>query len=153
MSEKFEKISVICLEKGKYDLPSNVKVYSLGKESGRSKIKYVKNFLNFILGLHKDYDAVFVHMNQEYVLIGGFFWKLMRKKVYMWRNHRSESICTDIASVFVIKFCTSKYSYTAKYKTILMLGIDTNDFKYQISNTKLNKIKFCSWVELVLLKT
>ncbi|NLE07312.1 MAG: glycosyltransferase family 4 protein, partial [Parcubacteria group bacterium] len=79
LSEKFEKISVICLEKGKYDLPSNVKVYSLGKESGRSKIKYVKNFLNFILGLHKDYDAVFVHMNQEYVLIGGFFWKLMRK--------------------------------------------------------------------------
>ena len=150
LSEKFEKISVICLEKGKYDLPSNVKVYSLGKESGRSKIKYVKNFLNFILGLHKDYDAVFVHMNQEYVLIGGFFWKLMRKKVYMWRNHRSGSICTDIASVFCNKvFCTSKYSYTAKYKkTILMpAGIDTNDFKYH--KIKQNKILFLGRVSII----
>ena len=62
-SNRFEKVTVICLQKGEYNLPSNVKVYSLGKESGKSKIKYVKNFFNLILGLNREYDSVFIHMN------------------------------------------------------------------------------------------
>ena len=35
----FEKVTVICLEKGTYDLPQNVAVLSLGKEGQRSKVK------------------------------------------------------------------------------------------------------------------
>ena len=42
LSKRFEKVSVICLEKGNFNLPKNVEVFSLGKESGRSRIKYVK---------------------------------------------------------------------------------------------------------------
>jgi glycosyltransferase involved in cell wall biosynthesis len=147
LSKKVEKISVICLEKGFYDLPDNVKVYSLGKESGRSKIKYVNNFLNFILGLHKEYDSVFVHMNQEYILIGGFIWKILRKKVYFWRNHQYGNLFTMIAVGLSKRvFCTSKFAFVAKYKkTILMpVGINTNKFSIlnsQFSNRK-NKILF-----------
>jgi glycosyltransferase involved in cell wall biosynthesis len=135
-SKHFEKVSVICLEKGRYDLPKNVGVFSLGKESRRNKIKYVANFFRYILGLHADYDAVFVHMNQEYVLLGGFLWKILGKKIFMWRNHHSGSILTAIASLFCNKiFCTSKYSYTAKYKktTLMPVGIDTNLFKEDAS--------------------
>jgi len=36
-AKQFERISVICLERGINNPPSNVKVYSLGKESGRSR--------------------------------------------------------------------------------------------------------------------
>ena len=149
LAKKFEKVSVICLEKGSFDLPSNVRVYSLGKEAGRSKIKYVKNFINLILGLHKEYDSVLVHMNQEYILLGGFIWKILRKKVYFWRNHEQGNLLTTIAVALSNKvFCTSKFSYTAKYKkTILMpVGIDTDKFSisnFQFSNKK-NKILFLS---------
>jgi len=140
-SKRFEKISVICLEKGSFDLPNNVKVYSLGKESKRSKIKYVKNFFNLILGLHKDYDVVFVHMNQEYVLLGGIFWKIMRKKVFMWRNHPMGNFLTKI-SVWLSNevFCTSKFSFVARYKKteLMPAGIDTEKFNLFTHESMLN---------------
>ena len=147
--------------KGEYSLPSNVKVFSLGKEQqlrGRTdlgnfkrsvleeqwlKIKYALNFYKYIWQERKNYDAVLVHMNQEYVLLGGIFWKLFSKKIYMWRNHHSGYFLTDIAALFCIKvFCTSKFSFTAKYKkTILMpVGVDTNKF-IKLENPKVNKMK------------
>jgi glycosyltransferase involved in cell wall biosynthesis len=151
LSKKFEKISVICLEKGDYNLPQNVRVFSLGKESGRSKIKYIKNFMNLILGLHKEYDSVFIHMNQEYILLGGFIWKILRKKVYFWRNHQCGNLFTQIAIWLSNQvFYTSRFSFVAKSKkaSIMPVGIDVEKFKYQISNIKIeerkNKILFLS---------
>jgi glycosyltransferase involved in cell wall biosynthesis len=157
--KKFESISVICLEKGKFDLPNNVEVYSLGKEKKTEsrimnyelskKIKYANNFLNLILGLHKDYDAVFVHMNQEYVLLGGLFWKIMDRKVYMWRNHNVGNFLTTISVWLSNKvFCTSKFAFVARYKKteIMPVGINTNQFSinnFQFSNKK-GKILFLS---------
>lgn len=144
-SKNFEKITVICLQKGEYNLPENVRVFSLGKEklSAFRKIKYILRFYKYIAGERKNYDAVFVHMNQEYVLLGGIFWKIFGKKIYMWRNHHSGSFLTDVASAFCAKvFCTSKYSYTAKYKnTILMsVGVDTDKF-IKLESSKVYKVK------------
>ncbi len=135
LSKKFEKVSVVCLQEGDFNLPENVRIYSLGKKNKKlpvlSRTKYLANFYGYILGLHADYDAVFVHMNQEYILFGGLFWKIMGKNIYMWRNHHAGSLLTDIAAMYCDKvFCTSKYSYTAKYKkTILMpVGVDLRRF-------------------------
>mgnify|MGYP001569677115 FL=1 len=94
LSEKFESIIVVCLQKGEYDLPSNVKVFSLGKEEGRSKLKYIFKFFHLCFFSSFKYDAVFVHMNQEYVLLGGLFWKILNKKVFMWERIRKSSIIT-----------------------------------------------------------
>jgi len=131
-AKKFESIVVICLENGEHSLPKNVKVLSLGKEKGASRFKYILRFYKYIWQERKNYDTVFVHMNQEYILLGGKLWWALRKPVYMWRNHQSGSFLTDIAAFFCKKvFCTSKYSYTAKYKkTVLMpVGIDMELFK------------------------
>lgn len=128
----FEKITVICLQKGEYDLPSNVKVLSLGKEEKQSRIQYLSRFYSYILKERKNYDVVLSHMNQEYVLLAGFIWWLLGKRIYMWRNHHVGDELTDMAAFFCKKiFCTSKYSYTMKYKkTVLMpVGIDLNRFK------------------------
>jgi len=74
-----EKVTVICLQKGEFNLPDNVKVLSLGKEqlsaishqpSALQKFKYVFNFYKYILGERKNYDSVFVHMNPEYIILG-----------------------------------------------------------------------------------
>jgi glycosyltransferase involved in cell wall biosynthesis len=111
-----------------------VKVLSLGKEKRISRGYYLKHFYEYILKYRAEYDSVFVHMNQEYVLLGGIFWKLFGKKVYMWRNHYAGSYLTDMAAFFCTKvFCTSKYSFTAKYsKAVLMpVGIDTESFCLQ----------------------
>lgn len=134
IARNFSEVAVVCLKKGEYDLPKNVEVLSLGKEEGggkfSSRFKYIWRFYKYIFGT--EYDAVFVHMNQEYILLGGLFWKLTGRPIYMWRNHHAGSRLTDIAAAFCKKvFCTSKFSYTAKYnKTVLMpVGVDTDFFK------------------------
>lgn len=150
LSQEFEKTTVICLEKGKVDLPKNVRIFSLGKENGESKLKYVSNFYKYVWCERKNYDAVLVHMNQEYVLLGCIFWKIWGKKVYMWRNHSYGNFMTRIAVALSEKvFCTSPSSYTARFKkTVIMpVGIDTEVFKSETRNTKSetrNKILFLS---------
>ncbi|HLP43879.1 MAG TPA: glycosyltransferase family 4 protein [Candidatus Nanoarchaeia archaeon] len=131
-SKKFEFVTVICLERGGYNLPSNVKILSLGKEVAPSKLLYVLNFYKYIWRERKNYDVVFVHMNQEYVLLGWKLWKLMGKKIYMWRNHKMGNVLTRYAVAVSDKvFCTSPGSFTARFKkTILMpVGIDSEFFK------------------------
>jgi hypothetical protein len=82
-----ELVTVICLEKGEVNLPDNVKVLSLGKETSRSRIKYLFNFYRYIWQYRGDYDNIFVHMNEQYVLLGGIFWKFWRKRIGLWYAH------------------------------------------------------------------
>lgn len=132
LAQRVESVEVICLKAGPYSLPKNVRVHSLGKEGGRSRLKYIWRFYRFAWSLRRQYDAVFVHMNQEYVLLGGLFWRLSGKRLFLWRNHYAGSLLTDIA-VGLCRgvFCTSAHSYTARFpKTKLMpVGVDTSIFR------------------------
>jgi len=132
LARQFEHVEVVCLKAGRHDFPGNVSIHSLGKEKGaRSPIMYGLRFLDLVWRLRGSYDAVFVHMNQEYLLIAGWLWASMGKRMYLWRNHYAGSFLTDIAAAFCIKiFCTSRHSYTAKYrKTQFMpVGVDSSRF-------------------------
>jgi glycosyltransferase involved in cell wall biosynthesis len=130
--KRFESIIVICLEKGEYELPENVRVLSLGKESMPSRIRYIVYFYKYIWQERNNYDAVFVHMNEVYVLLGWKFWKLLHKKIFLWRNHAKGSWLTLLAVLVSNKvFCTSPHSFTARFKktAIMPVGIDTDFFK------------------------
>lgn len=141
LSVRFDQVEVICLFEGSHQLPSNVRVYSLGKDKraearGRlaalpARVHYAVRFLALAVRLRNSYDTVLVHMNQEYVLLGGLLWKFLGKPVYLWRNHYSGSWLTTVSTWLCrAVFCTSRYSYTAKYqKTELMpVGVDTDYF-------------------------
>jgi glycosyltransferase involved in cell wall biosynthesis len=126
-----EQIVVIALGVGEYNLPANVKVLSLGKESGSSRFKYVGRLFKYLWQERKNYDTVFVHMNQEYVLLAGWWWRLVGKKIWFWRNHPKGNFLTKLTAMLSNRvFCTSPYSFTANFeKTELMpAGIDTNFF-------------------------
>ena len=146
MSKQFEKVTVICLEKGSFNLPGNVKVLSLGKEESRSKFEYVWRFYTYIWQERKDYDRVFVHMNQEYVLLAGDLWRLLGKKVYLWRNHSYSSMLTRLAVFLSNKvFYTSPHSFTARFEKAVQMpvGIDTAFFKPDPSVTRVpNSVLF-----------
>ncbi len=145
-SKRCEKLTVICLQKGEYHLPGNVKVLSLGKEGGRSRLKYIFRFYKYIWRERKNYDVVFIHMNQEYVLLGWKLWRLTGKKMMLWRNHPRGNFLTDLAVLLSNKvFCTSKFSYTAKFKKteIAPVGIDADLFKRRPEIKKLpNSVLF-----------
>lgn len=131
-AQRFEKLTVICLEEGRHSLPDNVKVLSLGKEGGRSKLKYLVRFLSYVWREKNNYDAVFVHMNQEYVVLAGDLWRLWGKKIYLWRNHAKGDWLTRWAVWLSHKvFYTSSFSFTAQFKKAVRMpvGVDTEFFK------------------------
>ncbi len=138
-AQRFEKITVICLEKGEHKLPNNINVFSLGKENGGPRLKYLFNFYKYIWRKRKEYDAVFIHMNQEYAILGGLFWKILGKKIFLWRNHKMGSFFTAFAcKIADAVFYTSPFAFVARFKNakIMPVGIDTKQFKSQISNLK-----------------
>lgn len=132
-SQKFESIQVICLTEGRHALPSNVSVHSLGKEHGRQpRVITSLRFLKLAWKLRNSYDAVFVHMNPEYVLVAGYFWRISKKKVGLWYNHTVGSLWLRLAAPLVSSiFHTSSYAYPARYKKAVLMpaGVDTQIFK------------------------
>lgn len=100
-AEDFTSVEVICLRKGEVNLPANVRLHSLGKEEKRSRLQYVSRFYRYAFGLRKDYDVVFVHMNPEYVVLMGLFWKLMGKTVFLWYAHKKGSWLRTAALPFL----------------------------------------------------
>lgn len=131
---RYEKVTVICLERGEYTFSPSVEVLSLGKESRRSRLQYVLRFWSYIFTSRREYDVVLVHMNQEYVLLGAFPWKLMGKRVGFWYNHGHGNWLTRIALALVdLIFHTSPYAFTAgrKKSRRMPAGIPTDHFVEQ----------------------
>ena len=126
-----KQVTVICLEKGTYHLPSNVGVLSLGKEEGASRLKYLVRFYRYIWRERKNYDAVFVHMNPIYVVLGGVLWKIWKKKISLWYTHKSVDLKLRIAEKLAdVVFTASKESFRLKSKKVKIMGhgIDVERF-------------------------
>lgn len=86
-AEQCDAVIALGLGVGEYDLPENTTVLSLGKESGNGRLTYVWRLFKYSWQYRSQYDAAFVHMNKEYVLIAGWFWRLLGKKVGLWYAH------------------------------------------------------------------
>ena len=151
-----EQVTVICLQEGlpcemrsnfserkiisqgDYNLPENVKVLSLGKENGVFKITYIFNFYKYIWRERKNYNRVFVHMNPEYVVLGGLFWRLWNKKIGLWYTHKAINLKLRIAEKFTNKiFTASKESFRLRSKKIEIMGHGINTVAFQPQNQKL----------------
>lgn len=137
-AKKCEKITVICLKKGEVSLPANVKVLSLGKETVESRVKYLVNFYKYIFQERKNYDAVFVHMNPEYVVLGGLFWKLWKKKIALWYVHRAVNLRLRVANALTHKiFTVSPDSIKIVSDKIVALGHGVGTEKFKNLNVQL----------------
>lgn len=105
-AKRAESIEVICLREGRHTLPANVRVHSLGKvvnskrRAVRSRIRYASRFISLVWRLRRDYDAVFVHMNPEYLVLAGPLWRLMRKRAVLWYAHGTISLRLRAAILF-----------------------------------------------------
>jgi len=144
-----EKLTVICLQKGEYDLPNNVKVLSLGKEfkiqNSKFKIfnsiKYLFRFYKYIWQERNSYDKIFVHMNPGYVVLGSVFWRLCKKKIGLWYTHKSVNLKLRIAEKFAnVIFTASKESFRLKSKKLKVMGHGIDIDKFENNKNKNNKI-------------
>ena len=123
-------VKVVCLLKGEYS--GGCEVWSLGKEQGPSRFKYIRRFYGAIWKWHNAYDTVFVHMNAEYVVLAGLWWRLMGKKIILWYNHTDGNWKARLAIALSHRVChTSPYAFTAGYSKSRKMpaGIPTDIFQ------------------------
>ncbi|HEY4493186.1 MAG TPA: glycosyltransferase [Candidatus Paceibacterota bacterium] len=124
-----EQVTVICLQEGAHNLPANVIVKSLGKERGTNKLTQILTFA--FCTLNSSYDAVLVHMNPEYLVLAGWYWRLLGKRVALWYTHKHVDLKLKIAEKFAnIIFTASAGSFRLKSKKVVVTGhgIDTDHF-------------------------
>ncbi len=148
-SKHVERIEVVCLKEGKHNFYSaknavprsknsracsgtGVRVHSLGKERGAAcRAAYAWRFLSLAWRLRRNYDAVFVHMNPEYVILGGLFWRLWGKPIALWYTHKSVNLKLRLATLLSnVIFTASKESFRLSSRKVRVMGhgIDTDFF-------------------------
>lgn len=123
-----QQVIVVCLEQGDYDLPDNVKILSLGKETKVSRLSYLVNFYRYIYLERNNYDKVFVHMNQIYVILGFLVWKISHKKISLWYTHKAVTFSLRLATFLTdVIFTASAESFRIKSHKVNVVGhgIDT----------------------------
>jgi len=146
MAQKVD-IFVIANYVGKYDLPDNVKVFSLGKEKETGRLVKIFKYQWFLLKLLPRVDGVFFHMCPEYVL-GAHLWpKIFRKKTLLWYTHKSVNWKLRLAEKLTDKiFTASKESFRLPSKKVEITGhgIDLDKFKPAETEKDGSKFKIIS---------
>lgn len=138
-SHHFEHIYVICLKEGVHQLPPNITVFSLGKEHGENRFKYILRFYRSFAKVFFVFrvDFVFFHMGAIYnILAVPFFFlrKFYKTQFYWWKTHGHINIVGRLATVFVDRIYTaSKESFPlpSKKKYVVGHGITTNESPLQ----------------------
>ncbi len=104
-ARQFSHVTVLALRVGRYTLPANVTVIPLRPNGSRSKWSVVKTLLRESWSRRQAYDAVFVRGEPQYVLLAGWLWRLLGKKIVFWYAHyrvsRWARYATRIATVAV----------------------------------------------------
>lgn len=130
-ARQFTQVIVVCLEEGEHHLPKNVRVLSLGKEIGPSRLRYLWRFYRYIWLERKRYDVVFVHMIQMYVLLVGIIWRTLGKTVGLWYAHGHVPFTLRLAEPLThIIFTSTQSGCRLKSKKVHVIGqgIDTRRF-------------------------
>ncbi len=131
-SKHVERLEVICLKEGKHTLPANVHVHSLGKDRTiASRFIYAVRFKALVWKLRNDYETVFVHMNPEYIVIGGILWHLLGKRIGLWYVHRSINLKLRIATMLADHVFTASpegFRLMTPKLHVVGHGIDTAEF-------------------------
>src|SRR3989344_3596976 len=131
-AERFDLVTILCLEKGEFDLPDNVKVISLGKDKKHSKIRQLFTFYFLLFTLRKQYDAAFSFMNAIWIVLGAWLWRLLNKKAYLWYAHKTITWKHHLAEKWADGIFTStSEGFRIKSKKVMIVGqgVDTDLFK------------------------
>ena len=133
----FDELHIICLQKGEYNLPSHVHVYSLGKEDGENRFKYLYRFYKYFgkIFFKVRVDYVFFHMGSVFTLVAipfALIRRIMNTKFYWWKAHGYIGIKERISLFFVDKVYTAtlnSFPIETNKKNVVGHAIDTNLFK------------------------
>lgn len=132
-SKQFETITVCALRVGEFSLPENITVLPLRSNGSHSKFEVIKNVFVYSWNARKNYQAVFVRGDAQYVVLAGLFWRLLGKRVLFWYAHYRVSLMATVASIIAHQTLTSvKEAFDGRGKNVLRIGqgIDSTQFQF-----------------------
>lgn len=109
---------------------AEVDVITLDHLGGGNQVQRAWRFLRLVTRLRC--DAVFVHMNPEYLVVAGWWWRLRGIRTALWYAHKSVNWKLRVAVFFANVICTpSPESFRLRSKKVVVTGhgIDTDFFK------------------------
>src|SRR3954451_6280107 len=89
LSRRYEHVDVVTMFAGRYQLPPNVQVWSVGRERGYSKCRRVLRFYSIVRRVMRErrIDVVFTHMIPIFAVL---FWPIARltgRRSVLWYAH------------------------------------------------------------------
>lgn len=142
--KKADCVFVICGQKGKYNLPQNVHVFSMGKERSIGRPARYINFYKYLFQNVRKADVIFVHMIPAWAILICPVALIFRKKIFLWYTHKSVTLSLRIAEKIVKNiFTASKESCRINSKKIIITGhgIDTERFVPNHSNESVGVLR------------
>jgi glycosyltransferase involved in cell wall biosynthesis len=128
---RIERVEVICLELGAYDLPGNVRVTSMGKERGAGRLRELLTAQRTIARAIRHVDVIFAHMIPRYALIAAPWAKLFGVPLVLWYTHLGASAELRLAYRLVDRLVTASpesFTLPGRKVTVIGHGIDLSRF-------------------------
>ncbi len=131
-NRRWGKLEVICLKRGRTDLPTTVKLHSLGKEKGKvSRVRYLGRLAKHLWICRGAYQTVFVHMTPIYVVMAWWWWRIWGVRIVLWYNHPRAGWIDRLGLSLADVVCyTSPASFSARYCRAqrMPVGVDVDLF-------------------------
>lgn len=134
LAREVDRVHVIALRTRVVELPPNVSVHSLGKDSGYGKLRQLRIFHSVVgrLALRREVDVFFPHMVPRYALLVAPYRLLLGIPTVMWYAHNSADLKLKLANLCVDRFVTvSKDSFPLGLAKcdVVGHGVDTDLFR------------------------
>lgn len=126
-----ESVIVIGQKVDHHELPENVTVLSLGKESGAWRVMQVLRYRWLLFKYRNQYDAILVHMTPIWAVLAARAVVFLRKPLFLWYEARGERWPLKIAIRLACKvFSASERGMPIETRKSVITGhgIDTEAF-------------------------
>jgi glycosyltransferase involved in cell wall biosynthesis len=133
LAKRVEIIHVITMRTGRFEVPDNVRVYSVGKEKGYSKPRRLVEFNKILTRLLREdrIDVCFSHMMPLFTVLAAPLLKWRHVPIVTWYAHPHLTWMLRLAHSFSTHMVTSlatAYPYKTDKLIVTGQGIDTELF-------------------------
>jgi len=130
LAAQCERVDVLTMYRGEYDLPANARVFSAGRERGLSKAARVAGFYRHLTRLlaTRRYDACFAHMMPLFACLAGPLLTARGIRTVLWYTHRQRSMQLRLGLAMswrVVSADASSFPYRTGKLRVIGHGIDT----------------------------
>jgi len=136
LARHFSHIDVVTMYEGPHELPSNVTVWSVGREKGFSEPRRIIEFYRILFAIlrRKSIDVAFTHMIHSFAVL---FWpisKLMGIKNLLWYAHGAVPMGLRFAHAAVDRVVSSTpegFRISSRKVAYIGQGVDVGTFVHE----------------------